>query len=376
MTNFYKRYIYKNGVKHGPYYYSNKKVNGKVISTYLGTKEPTQFNFKVNPNNRKIVIAFLSLVSIALFIYVALNMGLFGTGQSIVDSETTGIIGSVPGEEIIPVEKITPVEGINDSNLSVGDIGVDKIKEVEEIPEIITEQKQATINSEVEWIKEVELKKEGSVRVQVPSQATDIIVYSVDEQGNKNKVSDTNVGVTAQASSEIVLERGESPIVSFFKKIFNFLTGNVVTISETGYVKEVVINENKNKYEVNYKTPGPTVTEEETNSGKRVIVSSPYGLHYEDVIIYTNIESLGVSDASSISIYWVEQDEYVDYTNIDDTDGNGILDYLEWVSPSADNQTYEIIVITRAEHLDENRAFISDIFNEVKDLNDVWSEEI
>ena len=40
MTNFYKRYIYKNGVKHGPYYYSNKKVNGKVISTYLGTKPP------------------------------------------------------------------------------------------------------------------------------------------------------------------------------------------------------------------------------------------------------------------------------------------------------------------------------------------------
>jgi len=36
----YKRYIYKNGKKIGPYYYENKKVDGKVISTYLGTTLP------------------------------------------------------------------------------------------------------------------------------------------------------------------------------------------------------------------------------------------------------------------------------------------------------------------------------------------------
>lgn len=36
----FKRYIYKNGKKIGPYYYENKKVDGKVISTYLGTTLP------------------------------------------------------------------------------------------------------------------------------------------------------------------------------------------------------------------------------------------------------------------------------------------------------------------------------------------------
>ena len=36
----FKRYIYKNGKKIGPYYYKNKKVDGKVISTYLGTTLP------------------------------------------------------------------------------------------------------------------------------------------------------------------------------------------------------------------------------------------------------------------------------------------------------------------------------------------------
>ncbi len=377
MGNYYKRYIYKNGVKLGPYYYSNRKVDGKVISTYLGTKEPTKFNFKVNPVNKKIVIAVLSVISVALLIYIAMNMGLFGTGQSIVDSGTTGIIGSVPGEEVIPAEEITSVEIVNDSNLTVEEIVIEgRGKPIEEIPEVITEQGQATINSQVEWSKEVKLKKNGPARVQVPSQATDIVVYSIDEQGNKAEVSDTNVGVTAQVSSEIILDDGEPAIVSFFKKIFNFLTGNVVTVSESEGIKEVVINENKNKYEVNYKTPGPTVTEEETDNGKRVTVSSPSGLQYENVIVYTNIESLGISDAGSIMIYSVNQNEYVSYTNIEDTDGSGILDYLEWVSPDANNQTYEIIVVTRAEHLDGNRAFISDVYDEVKEQDDIWSEEI
>ena len=33
-------------------------------------------------------------------------------------------------------------------------------------------------------------------------------------------------------------------------------------------------------------------------------------------------------------------------------------------------------MITKAEHLDSNREFISDIFNEVRELDDIWSETI
>jgi len=35
-----------------------------------------------------------------------------------------------------------------------------------------------------------------------------------------------------------------------------------------------------------------------------------------------------------------------------------------------------VIELTKAEHLDNNRQFISDIYNGVKSLDDVWSEEI
>ncbi|MBU2562778.1 MAG: LamG domain-containing protein, partial [Nanoarchaeota archaeon] len=39
-------------------------------------------------------------------------------------------------------------------------------------------------------------------------------------------------------------------------------------------------------------------------------------------------------------------------------------------------ETNGVVAITNAEHLDENRNFIYDVYNEVKALDDVWSEEI
>ena len=59
-----------------------------------------------------------------------------------------------------------------------------------------------------------------------------------------------------------------------------------------------------------------------------------------------------------------------------DLDSDGKIDYIEWVVPYLSNQTFEIIVIIGAEHLDGNRSFISDIYEEVKALDGNWSETI
>ena len=49
---------------------------------------------------------------------------------------------------------------------------------------------------------------------------------------------------------------------------------------------------------------------------------------------------------------------------------------IEWIVPSLSSQTYELILITKAQHLDSNRNFISDIYDEVKALDNNWSEQI
>ena len=66
----------------------------------------------------------------------------------------------------------------------------------------------------------------------------------------------------------------------------------------------------------------------------------------------------------------------VNYTAYD-LDEDGYIDYVEWSVPHLSNQTYELVIeITKAEHLDENKSFVSDIYEQVKALDGNWSEEI
>ena len=54
-----------------------------------------------------------------------------------------------------------------------------------------------------------------------------------------------------------------------------------------------------------------------------------------------------------------------------------MVDKISWIVPSLSNETFEVIIeISKAEHLDENKSFISDIYGEVKELDGVFSETI
>ena len=373
----YKRYIYKNGKKIGPYYYESKKVDGKVISTYLGTSPPKKIfrGFRLPKNTLKFAIIFLSAIIIVLLVNLIFNLHLFSTGNPIQSLEKSeGITGTIldtgssdsnktnfTGQEIpAPEENIVPIT----------EPPIQK-------PIIETIQEQALINQPVKWVKQIKLEKPGKTIVEIPRQAENIVVYKIDSGGNKEKISEQKIKITARASAEINLEKQEeSSILAFLKKIFNFLTGKVVGVHESGSSKVISINENAKEYEIKYETPAPYLEEEKTERGKRIKVIGPEDIHYKDVLISAGIEELGVTNPDSIKIYWLEQNLYISPEKIEDKNDNGIYDYLEWIVPELSNQTFEIIVIVKAEHLDSDRNFISDIYEQVKALDDIWSEEI
>ena len=56
-----------------------------------------------------------------------------------------------------------------------------------------------------------------------------------------------------------------------------------------------------------------------------------------------------------------------------DLDNDGRIDYIEWIVPHLSNQTYEIIYITKAEHLDENYTFIQDVYEQVKEQDNNYT---
>ncbi len=259
--------------------------------------------------------------------------------------------------------------------------------------EVNTTQFTARLGEPVKWVKRIDVNKPAKVSVEIPSQAENVVVRKIDktseevveevpadeiqpanEDLEEVKVDIKGSVLTGQVTADLELD--ESRFIALLKKIFRF-TGLVVSDEEK--TQEIVIDvENTEEIvEVEYYTDAPFALEEEIEGGKRVTISSPEDIHYENVLSFTELsEDLGILSPGNVRIYWEEEEIYLPIYSISDQDNNGIYDYVEWIAPHLSNQTFTIIVVVRAEHLDENRAFVSDIYDSVKELDGNWSEAI
>ncbi|MBI2451564.1 Ig-like domain repeat protein [Candidatus Pacearchaeota archaeon] len=143
---------------------------------------------------------------------------------------------------------------------------------------------------------------------------------------------------------------------------FNFSSGN--------YKLRIEINGNA-KVRIDNLSYG-IFREEKIERGKR----AEFVELVEGDIISTEIpESWNIKNKNKIKIYWEEGGKEIDF-DVGDNDNDGVIDEVSWTSPQGGTQTFEIIVITKAEHLDSNKEFISDIYEDVRELDGKWSEEI
>ncbi len=115
--------------------------------------------------------------------------------------------------------------------------------------------------------------------------------------------------------------------------------------------------------------------ERKNAQGKEVVVKKKQG--EKNIIVETTVPiEWNVKDAGKIRVRWKEGGEEINF-NGEDTNNDGIIDSITWVVSDLErDQTYEIIVITKAEHLDTDRSFVSDIYDLVKEQDGVWSESI
>jgi DNA-directed RNA polymerase specialized sigma24 family protein len=231
----------------------------------------------------------------------------------------------------------------------------------------ITEEKdiqgQAILGEKVTWTKKITLENKGSVIVDLPKDAEKIKVNKIEDDKEKK----------AKANVKEISEDGTR--ISGLAIMTGFVTGSDNDIKE----KQVEINDDALEYSITYETPASYSEESflENGKGKQIKVVGPEEIHYENVLSFTNLEKeLNVKNPSNLKIYWVENNTYVTAKKIEDKNKDGIYDYVEWTTPHLSNQTFEIIVITKAEHLNPNKEFISDIYEEVKELDDIWSPEI
>ncbi len=128
---------------------------------------------------------------------------------------------------------------------------------------------------------------------------------------------------------------------------------------------------------VEFETPGAQITEQNTDQGKLVTISSddqPDQPPLTDVLAFTNIpEIYKVGQESKIKIKWKSNgDQQMDF-HAYDLNNNGKLDYVEWTVPHLSEQVFEIIFISKAFELDENQEIVADIYDLTQTKDNQWA---
>lgn len=165
-------------------------------------------------------------------------------------------------------------------------------------------------------------------------------------------------------------------IKDFFSRLAGSFTGRAIQDVENEIIEELEIEilDNATEYEVEYETSAPYSIETEDSDGKTVKIVGPEEVHYQNVLSFTELSnSLKITNPLGVRIYWEENNTYLPTTLVEDLDSDGFYDYVEWITPHLSNQTFKIIVITKAIHLDENKTLIRDIYGYVNAKDDNWT---
>ena len=280
------------------------------------------------------------------------------------------------------------IEVSGNATLRVGSIDYSILQEqlqgpIQEIPTNLTEnitinttQYQAVLGQPVKWKKQISLKESGPTRVELPKDATNIVVNKISDsysEGVNEEVLPKEESSPSQGESlpseketkeikerakatieiktreeiqkDIEIENKKSPTPSLG------ITGQAISepqqdISNSSEeVIEVLIDDNATLYEVEYETSAPYAIEEENENGKKVVIAGPDTTHYEDVLVFTTLnESLNLINPSELKIYWVEENTYLSPTLVQDKNSNEIYDYVEWIVPHLSNQTFNLTI--------------------------------
>ena len=86
----HKKYTYKDGKRFGPYLYENKRVNGKVVTTYLGSAESKYSSKKKSLQFIGIIVGIFAVLLLLFFVFQnGFFSSLIGTGKVSLDIKSS-----------------------------------------------------------------------------------------------------------------------------------------------------------------------------------------------------------------------------------------------------------------------------------------------
>ena len=112
----YKRYIVRNGRKYGPYLYESKRVNGKVIGTYVKEDSSTKNNF----NFVYLLLGILGVTLLAFFAFQSFQNSV--TGNFVLTANNVYDLGDqVSGELELVLKAGELIPASSTVDVSLGD---------------------------------------------------------------------------------------------------------------------------------------------------------------------------------------------------------------------------------------------------------------
>jgi hypothetical protein len=347
----------------------------KVTTDYYVSEEGYGKNYSFGERNRELRV---DLSQIGLYSDDGqLEVKLLYDGQEIGSDSIILEEGAVIGAEIDVDFNISvpTIVGLNNSvgNESLGNMTIET-----------SVKQRIRLGEPVQWKKKVRLSREGNLSVLLPSVAGNVSVNVIGNvSGNRveQEVSDEKISLGGRFSmtGNLVVEldvRKEGLLTQIWKRVRSAITGNVVEGEDSEEVLELVIEEEGEEFEIEYETPAPYAEEELVSETKKEItIVGPEEVHYNDILAYTELENemdFGIARLYRTTEGIRERVEIEEF----DLNGNSLVDYIEWVVPHLSNQTYELILISKAEHLDSNREFIADVYSEVSEQDGIWLENV
>jgi len=339
---------------------------------------------KINPHLRKkkkknflaifLSIAFVTLLLSSIFIF---NLSFTGfTVQEFENLTQENITENIT--EVLPEINIS--EEINKSEAPLKE---DLSPSPEELPaseEITTEdatittiQSSAILGQPVKWTKKIIPEKTGNLKISLPNKAENIQVNKIKDNKETTGGASITGGVIGTTEDSSIILKISNFFKNFFRKLFGSITGAVVNQGQGQLQKnevDVEIDE-ITEYEIEYETPAPYAIEENLENGKRIKIIGPDTIHYENVLAFTELdESLNIKNPNKIKIKWIEENIYLSPSSVQDKNNDGIYDYIEWIVQGLSEQTFEIVIVS-AEHLNTTRNYVTDIYDEVNETDNV-----
>ena len=184
-----------------------------------------------------------------------------------------------------------------------------------------TTQAPAVLTVPVKWKKQISLDQASNIKLELPAESEKIKLSKF--EGNKK-----------QEIKNPVIEKKSG----FFRKLFN--------TDKT----EIEIQKDAKEYELEYETPAPEIKEETIGNKKKVTISSPEDIHYENVLSFSKIqETAKIGEERKIRLFQIKTENGKEIRmrhdfNAYDTDENNFIDTIEWTS-SLSQAVFEIEII-------------------------------